>query len=43
MKELVGYCEGCKKPVYCENGFLNGVYEGQKLYCDNCYTNEHKS
>ncbi len=39
MEELVGHCDMCKKPVYCENGFLNGVHQNGKLYCNSC---EHK-
>ncbi|GGC79291.1 hypothetical protein GCM10007216_07220 [Thalassobacillus devorans] len=39
MEELVGQCTKCDKKIYCENGFLNGMYENGKLYCERCYEN----
>ncbi|WP_166805775.1 hypothetical protein [Jeotgalibacillus sp. R-1-5s-1] len=36
MREEVGQCVHCGKTVYCENGFLNGVTEENKLYCMEC-------
>nr|WP_090232870.1 hypothetical protein [Fictibacillus solisalsi] len=36
MKELVGYCRQCKKPVYCLEGFLNGVHANGTLLCFSC-------
>ncbi|RPF52264.1 hypothetical protein [Aquisalibacillus elongatus] len=42
MEELVGHCHSCEKPVYCENGFLNGVHEEQQLYCTDCYSKKER-
>lgn len=36
MIEFVGYCIRCERVVYCENGFLNGVYQDRKLFCEHC-------
>ncbi|MDM5337798.1 hypothetical protein QUF84_11260 [Fictibacillus enclensis] len=36
MKELVGNCSQCKKPVYCLEGFLNGVHVNGTLLCFSC-------
>ncbi|SUN42080.1 Uncharacterised protein [Staphylococcus saprophyticus] len=37
MKEYVGECNICHKTIYCLNGFLNGVYQHNHLYCFYCY------
>ncbi|WP_176224019.1 hypothetical protein [Thalassobacillus devorans] len=42
MRELVGECSRCGKKVYCEDGFLDGVYENKKLYCNDCYKKEEE-
>ncbi|WP_167358784.1 hypothetical protein [Halobacillus karajensis] len=37
MKEKVGPCAKCGEVVFCENGFLNGVIQGdQTLLCFSC-------
>jgi hypothetical protein len=37
MQELVGYCKKCNKPIFCNNGFLNGVVlEDKSLVCFDC-------
>lgn len=37
MKEFVGECSKCKKPVYCLEGFLNGIHVNQSvLLCFTC-------
>ncbi|WP_127588456.1 M55 family metallopeptidase [Paenibacillus koleovorans] len=37
MRELVGECTNCQRPVYCEDGFLNGtVTEDRGLLCFEC-------
>ncbi|MBW3114277.1 hypothetical protein KYJ26_20630 [Bacillus sp. MCCB 382] len=37
MKELVDYCAFCQKPLYCLDGFFNGVHlEGGKSCCFEC-------
>jgi len=37
MIERVGECSCCGKPVYCRDGFLDGVIAGDgKLYCQDC-------
>jgi hypothetical protein len=42
MRELVGPCTKCSKLVFCENGFLNGFVNDQKLLlCASCF-NEPK-
>lgn len=42
MVELVGHCDRCNKPVYCENGFLNGSHIQGKLYCNSCGLNNNE-
>ncbi len=37
MKELVGTCTICQKEIYCLDGFLNGIFQNEKLYCFNCF------
>jgi hypothetical protein len=41
MEELVGFCTDCGKPIYCLNGFLNGVVIDGKgtIYCFHCHKN----
>ncbi|WP_180316659.1 hypothetical protein [Shouchella shacheensis] len=36
MKEEVGVCTQCGKRLYCMDGFLNGVYKENRLYCFEC-------
>lgn len=37
MHELVGCCERCHRPIYCENGFFNGVVlPGHHYLCFDC-------
>lgn len=37
MRERVGDCKQCGKPVYCNEGFLNGVVlEDRTLVCFDC-------
>ncbi|WP_181349056.1 hypothetical protein [Thalassobacillus sp. CUG 92003] len=33
MVEQVGECESCGKAIYCDHGFLDGVYEQGHLFC----------
>jgi hypothetical protein len=40
MEELVGHCESCKRPVFCLNGFLDGVNEQGILLCFPCADGE---
>jgi hypothetical protein len=38
MNELVGYCEKCKKHLYCLDGFFDAeIVESGKIYCLDCY------
>jgi hypothetical protein len=36
MREFVGYCDGCRKKIFCMDGFLNGFWDGEKLHCFDC-------
>ncbi|MCY9662171.1 hypothetical protein P5G65_17410 [Paenibacillus chondroitinus] len=37
MHELVGTCAKCSKPIYCREGFLDGVVlEDKSLVCFEC-------
>jgi hypothetical protein len=37
MKELVGHCDSCQKPIYCLDGFFNGVKnDSGKIICFDC-------
>lgn len=37
MQELVGYCKKCKKQIFCNAGFINGlVLEDKSLLCFDC-------
>ncbi|MDU0200420.1 MULTISPECIES: hypothetical protein [Paenibacillus] len=37
MHELVGTCNLCGKPIYCREGFLDGVIlEDKSLVCFEC-------
>jgi hypothetical protein len=43
MKELVDYCYLCQKPLYCLDGFFNGVQiEGGKSICFDCEERSQK-
>ncbi|WP_277994160.1 hypothetical protein [Staphylococcus equorum] len=42
MRELVGKCSVCQKDIYCLNGFLNGEYNNNHLYCFTCASNIEK-
>lgn len=42
MRELVGKCSVCQKDIYCLNGFLNGEYNDNHLYCFACASNVEK-
>jgi hypothetical protein len=43
MKELVGYCDRCEKPLYCLDGFFNGVKtDSGKSLCFDCNEEEEK-
>ncbi|MED2973588.1 MULTISPECIES: hypothetical protein [Fictibacillus] len=42
MKEYVGECSQCKKPIYCLEGFLNGIHVDQTtLLCFSCAEREN--
>lgn len=44
MQELVGYCISCNKPVFCQDGFINGlVLEDKTLLCFDCSEEEDQS
>ncbi|WP_347550183.1 hypothetical protein ABFG93_01305 [Pseudalkalibacillus hwajinpoensis] len=47
MIEKVGLCVNCKKPIYCRDGFLDGIFtEDKTLYCFSCvedHSGENKS
>jgi hypothetical protein len=36
MEEYIGECFTCRRPVYCLNGFLDGVVSEGKVYCFEC-------
>jgi hypothetical protein len=37
MEEKVGTCVGCRKTIYCLDGFLDGVITEEKiLFCYSC-------
>lgn len=39
MQELVGYCKACKRKIYCNDGFVNGiVLDDKTLLCFDCYS-----
>lgn len=38
--ELVGHCVSCGAPVYCKDGFLDGVSQNGRLYCHECYNKD---
>jgi hypothetical protein len=41
VKELVGECKACKKPVFCNDGFINGVVlDDNTLICFECFNEE---
>ncbi|GIO23613.1 hypothetical protein [Oceanobacillus sp. J11TS1] len=36
-KEFVGTCASCRKQIYCNNGFLEGIIqENHTLICFSC-------
>ncbi|MFF2484523.1 hypothetical protein [Paenibacillus sp. NPDC058071] len=40
MKEFIGYCALCKKPLYCLDGFLDGIVRDDKsAICFVCASN----
>ena len=41
-QKLVGKCSVCQKDIYCLNGFLNGEYNDNHLYCFACASNIEK-
>ncbi len=41
MQELVGECKDCKKPVFCHDGFIDGVVlDDNTLICFECFNEE---
>jgi hypothetical protein len=41
MEELVGHCANCKRPIYCLDGFFNGIQEEDgEIYCFSCRKSE---
>jgi hypothetical protein len=36
MKEYIGDCRRCGKPVYCLDGFFNGVHDADTITCFEC-------
>jgi len=41
MQELVGHCKACKRKIYCNDGFINGiVLEDESLICFDCSEEE---
>ncbi|WP_199924957.1 hypothetical protein [Paenibacillus sp. IHBB 10380] len=41
MQELVGHCKECKKEIFCNDGFLNGIVsEDKSLVCLDCSDKE---
>lgn len=38
MKELIGNCKVCSKPLYCLDGFFNGIHEAETetMICFEC-------
>jgi hypothetical protein len=44
MKELIGECKICRKPLYCLDGFFNGVHEAEtgKVVCFQCEEEQTK-
>ncbi|WP_456272972.1 hypothetical protein [Bacillus sp. AK031] len=44
MKELIGECKVCRKPLYCLDGFFNGIHEAEtgKVVCFQCEENQQK-
>jgi hypothetical protein len=44
LRELVGECQECKKEIYCENGFFNGIVkEDGKITCFDCEEKKEKN
>jgi hypothetical protein len=43
MLELVGHCNKCKKQIFCNDGFINGVVlEDKSLICFDCSDQEQE-
>jgi hypothetical protein len=43
VQELVGHCKECNIPIYCKDGFLDGiVLEDNSLHCFDCYDKDEK-
>lgn len=41
MQDLVGQCKACKRKIYCNDGFINGiVLEDTTLICFDCSEHE---
>ncbi|WP_261132535.1 hypothetical protein [Bacillus sp. Marseille-Q3570] len=36
MKEYIGKCEICNKPIYCMDGFFNGIKTKTGVRCFDC-------
>ncbi|MFC4556897.1 hypothetical protein ACFO3D_01585 [Virgibacillus kekensis] len=39
MRELIGECGSCGKPIYCKDGFFDGDQIDGKLLCNECSDN----
>lgn len=38
MRERVGQCKTCGAPIYCEDGFFNGILlPGHQYLCMSCH------
>lgn len=43
MQELVGCCKECKKQIFCNDGFINGIILDDKtLICFDCFDKDQK-
>ncbi|WP_257349172.1 hypothetical protein [Pseudalkalibacillus decolorationis] len=40
MKEYIGPCKQCQKPIYCLDGFINGIVLVDGLLCFDCQEGE---
>lgn len=41
MQELVGECKACKQPIFCKDGFIDGVLlDDNTLICFECFDGE---
>lgn len=44
MQELVGECKECKKPIFCHDGFIDGVVlDDNTLICFECFDGESEN